>query len=455
MVALGIVVFAGVGVYLLFSAHAGTPTAQLQPEDGVLTSRASAVADSTASGGKGVKFTAPTASFSGPPYYFGSLVTPRDKAATEAATMKLAMVEIKWNLAQPNGPTDWNDDYLDKVRTLIQTFRDAGREVVVGFGYHFTPQWVLDLSSMKNQAGVERTDEANMVFSQAVRTATNNYIQHVDAKVGLENAWGVRINVTGAQGEIQYPDSNYWAFSTGAQNGADKPTNLAANPFPGWKPATGNVSLTTTQVDQWARWYQGALANALDEQIDTIRSTGFKGYYFMVSAGGGERPSAWVNDVNNKLQSTSLIGRGVAWDKLYSMLKNRKNIVAYSSSTAETSNYNTCTAADKSVALSSTTANTWSAARWLSRVADENGFYKGGENPGYSDSGKAYYTDTSTSGMMSRAVELTTTCNYLAFFWAHDAQLWDSTLPGTSFSRYSQLINQVNNNANPKPTFPQ
>jgi hypothetical protein len=386
-------------------------------------------------------------------HYFGSLRTDPARAAAEAPTMKLAMVEMSWGRAQPNGPGSFDDAYLAGIRDQVDAFRAAGREVVLGVGLHYEPQWVFDLSSMRNQAGTLRTDQANLVFSQAVRSALNTYLQHADTIISFDRLWGVRVNVAGAQGEIQYPDSNYWAFSTGAQNGADKPTRLAPNPYPGWKPATGDTSLSVAQVEEWAQWYQGALANALDEQMDTLSATGFRGYFFLISAGSGARPSTWDAAVAGKLQTTSLVGRGVAWDKLYADLAPRANVVAYSSSTAESTSYNACTSADASVPLTSTSANSWSAGRWLTRVAHENGLQMAGENPGYADS-NTYYSDTSSSGMMARAFELTTSCGYLAFFWAHDAQLWNADLPGTSYSRYAALIDDANGGSNPRPPFP-
>ncbi len=385
--------------------------------------------------------------------FFGSLRTDPARAAAESPTMKLAMVEMSWKRAQPTGPDDLDIAYLQSIRDQIDTFRAAGRQVVVGLGMHYEPDWVLALSQMRNQTGAVRTDQANVVFSAAVRSALADYITQADAVIGFEDVWGVRINAAGAQGEIQYPDGNYWAFSTGAQNGADMPAGLAPNPFPGWKPATGDTSLSVSQVEQWALWYQGAMADAMDDQMDAVAATGFRGWFFLIGAGSGARPSTWDSAIAGKLQATSLVGTGVAWDKFYAALRPRDHVVAYSSSTAQSTSYNVCQPGDDQVAIDDVAANSWSAARWMTRVAHENGFAVAGENPGYHDSND-YYIDTTADGKMARAVDTADRCGFLAFFWAHDAQLWSPDLPQTSYSRYAQLINGVTGGLNPTPPFP-
>lgn len=394
------------------------------------------------------------------PHYFGSLKTSTVRATSEAPTMKLAMVEMNWRTAQADDadPSTWDMDYFADIRTQINTFKAAGRRVVLGLGIHYEPTWVLELSRMRNQTGAENTTNANIAFSQAVRSAVNDYLAQIDAQVGVDDLWGIRINVTSNAGEVQYPTDDFWAYSTGAQNGADKPLNLAPNPFPGWKAGTGDASLSVTQVEQWARWYQGALANAMDEQMDTLTAAGFHGYYFPVTAGGGLRPTRWNALIGAELATvaTNGVGRGIAWDAFYDALEPRANVVAYSSSTAEKStSANSCLSSDNTVAISSSSADSWPAARWMARVAHEHGHLVAGENPGYSSGISTYYKDPSSAGMMSQSFDIVDSCGFLAFFWAHDDQLWDGTNhPDTSYARYAALINDVNADSNPAPPFP-
>lgn len=395
-------------------------------------------------------------------HYFGSLKTDPARASEEAPTMKLAMVEMNWRTAQqgPGGvddddPETWNAAYFAETRDKIDAFRASGRQVVLGLGMHYEPAWVLELSHMRDQNGVENTTNANVAFSQSVRTALNDYIEHTAEEIDFGDLWGFRINVASNAGEIQYPTDDFWAYSSGAQNGADKPVRLQPNPYPGWRAGTGDTSLSVRQVERWARWYQGALANSMDEQMDTISAAGFRGHYFLIAAGGGVRPQRWKALVDDKLATVANIGvgRGIAWDKFYAALKPRRHVVAYSSSTAENTNYNACERGDRRVPLDADEISSWSAARWMARVAHQYGHEVAGENPGYHHANPAY-ADTSADGMMARAFELVETCNFLAFFWAHDAQLWDPDLPGTSYARYAALIDEINHGQNPAPRLP-
>jgi len=88
-----------------------------------------------------------------------------------------------------------------------------------------------------------------------------------------------------------------------------------------------------------------------------------------------------------------------------------------------------CTPADSSVPLLSDTSSGWSAARWFSRIADEYGFGKSGENPGYAAKGAqpAAYRDTSSNGMMAITMRQAKSCGFRSIYWAHDADLWNNT----------------------------
>ena len=62
-----------------------------------------------------------------------------------------------------------------------------------------------------------------------------------------------------------------------------------------------------------------------------------------------------------------------------------------------------------------------------------------GENPGWHQSGAldARYVDPSDTGMLAAAVRQARSCRLATFYWAHDAQLWDGTVP---FARYAELV---------------
>ena len=127
----------------------------------------------------------------------------------------------------------------------------------------------------------------------------------------------------------------------------------------------------------------------------------------------------------------SIIGVGAVWDRFYQGLTVRKNTVAYISSLADGSGNNSgCLASDSSVPLNSQQALSWSAARWISRIADVNGMLKGGENPGYTASPEyqSSYVDPSSSGMAAVTMQQARSCKMQVVYWAHDDQFWDGTV---------------------------
>ncbi len=91
------------------------------------------------------------------------------------------------------------------------------------------------------------------------------------------------------------------------------------------------------------------------------------------------------------------------------------------------------------MALTSSTMDSWSATRWITRIAGQYGLAVGGENPGYGlpASIDSFYTNTSSTGMMATAIGMALSCNFKVYYWAHDIHLWDGTLP---FSLYASSI---------------
>ena len=109
-----------------------------------------------------------------------------------------------------------------------------------------------------------------------------------------------------------------------------------------------------------------------------------------------------------------------------------------------------CTPSDRDVALDAPTVQDWSATRWTSRVADEYGFPKRGENPGYDGSSKLddHYRDASADGMMAAAIRQSRDCGFQGLYWAHDEQLWDGTV---DFAQFESMAREVNGPTAPAP----
>lgn len=413
---------------------------------------------------------------SNPPEYFGSLITVSGQAATESnAGVKAAMLELKWNMIEPTDNGFTTQSSKDYIATKLQAYRKlkaAGMEVTLGLGMHFTPSWVFNLSNSRyvDQNNTQST-ELNMVFNQNVRDKAEDYIRYVDQAFaddgGLAGFWGVRLTSGGDQ-EMIYSTNRgkFYAYDVNAQNGANKPSTMAPNPMPGWKPGntTWNGSpVTNAAVSNWLEWYIGALNNVTKWQMDLIDSLGFTGYYQPVTPGTGVRPQALQSDINSLLANNSYSGTGSVWQLYYDAYRNDPRVMVYVSSVGTTSggSATTCQSGDKQLSITSSanysTFDTWNAARWQAKIANSYGLTIGGENPGYS-SGSTYYTDTSANGLMATSIKQASDCGFTVFYWAHSTSLWPPTGGGSAiipFSVYANYMNQYNHDgSSPKPQWP-
>jgi hypothetical protein len=304
---------------------------------------------------------------------------------------------------------------------------------------HFTPAWVFNRanSTYTDQNG-QASGEADFVYSQAVRQAAATYLSLVAQNLPLTNFWAIRLT-SGGDPEMLYPDGGtYWAFGKAALTGTGLASGMTANPFPNWRP--GKSGLTQAQIDQWVNWYIGGLDNVTNWQMQNLSKLGFTGYYELVTPGSGTRPDGLTSTEQHNLPNDGTTGVGAVWDRYYNMLPNKTNVIAYISSVADLSgNDDSCQASDASLPLTSPAMDSWSATRWISRIAAANKLATGGENPGYGipASLNAHYTDMSSSGMMADALRQARTCGFTVYYWAHDVRLWDGTLP---FSFYSSSI---------------
>jgi hypothetical protein len=212
---------------------------------------------------------------------------------------------------------------------------------------------------------------------------------------------------------------------------------MEPNPFPAWKP--GQPGLTTTQIDQWVNWYVGGLVDVTSWQMQTLSRLGFTGYYQTVTPGSGTRPDDLAQEQEQNLPGGTT-GVGAVWDRYYAMLPDKTNVVAYISSVADQSGGNdSWQPADLLPPLTSEMMNSWSATRWITRIAAANGLLVAGENPGYGIPAhlNSFYLDTSSAGMMATAIGQARSCGFQVFYWAHDVHLWDGTIP---FSLYTHMI---------------
>jgi hypothetical protein len=373
------------------------------------------------------------------PVIFGTLDTQPGTATTEdRAGVTMAMFELNWASFEPR-PGVVSGSYLATMKSELAAYQVAGQRVTLGLGLQDSPSWVFKLadSTYTDQDGNSST-EADFVFSQAVRSAASSYLSLIAANLPLADFWAIRLT-SGGDGEMVYPGSgNYWAFNQAALTGSGLASGMTRNPDPNWRP--GQPGLTQAQIDRWVNWYVGGLDSVTNWQLRTLSGLGFTGYYETVTPGSGTRPDVLAQTEQQNLSNDGTTGVGAVWDRYYAMLPDKTKVIAYISSVADGSGYNdSCQPEDTSLSLADNTMDSWSATRWISRIARQYGLPVGGENPGYGMPAhlNSFYLDTASAGMMAAAIQQARSCGFTVFYWAHDVQLWDGTIP---FSRYASMI---------------
>ena len=350
----------------------------------------------------------------------------------------MAMFEFNWSSFEPAEDV-FSASYLATMKSELAAYQAAGMGVTLGLGTENPPSWVFSLadSTYTDQDGNVST-EADWVFSAAVRSAAVTYFDKIAADFPLTDFWAIRLT-SGGDAEMLYPGGGtYWAFNQAALTGSGLASGMTRNPYPNWKP--GTAGLTPAQIDTWVNWYIGGLDNVTNWQMQTLSGLGFTGYYETVTPGSGTRPDYLTRAEQQNLPNDATTGLGAVWERYYSMLPDKTNVIAYISAVADESGGNdSCQAADAAVPLTSTTMDSWSATRWISRIAVANHLLVGGENPGYGLPSRldSFYTSASSAGMMTSAIREARSCDFKVFYWAHDIDLWDRTPP---FTRYTAMV---------------
>ena len=372
-----------------------------------------------------------------PQTLFGTLDTQPTTIAAEAGTsdVSMAMLELDWSRFEPS-PGVFSASYVSGMKSQLQAYQAAGMKVTLALGTYDPPSWVSSLadSSYVDQTGAKSTD-ANFVFSAAVRQAAATYMAHIAASFPLSSFYAIRLT-SGGNGEVLYPGGGtYWAFDNAALTGKGLAAGMTRNPDPNWKPGTSGLS--QAQIRAWVNWYVGGLDNVTNWQMQTLSGLGFKGYYETVTPGSGRRPDGLAQTEQQNLSNDGITGVGAVWNLYYAKLPTKTNVIAYISSVADQSGANdTCVTSDDSLALTTPSMDSWSATRWITRIANQYGLTVGGENPGYNDpaSLNTFYTNTSTTGEMAVSLAQARSCGFTVFYWAHDTDLWDGTLPFADYA---------------------
>ncbi|WP_432522699.1 hypothetical protein [Kineococcus sp. SYSU DK006] len=382
----------------------------------------------------------------GSPLTFGTLLSMPERFDDEArAGVRAAMLELSWRDVEPE-EGDFDEERLEDFARGVADARAAGRTVTLGLGLHYTPDWVGDLEDGHYvDASGRRSEAANFVFSAAVRGAAEDYVRRVARTVDLSSIAAVRLT-SGGSPEVLYPGGGrFWAFNTGALSGDGLPASMLPNPFPQWRPGGGG-RLTPEQARAWVDWYVGGLVDVVRWQRELLAELRFDGDVHVLTPGSGVRPRRLERALRSNLED-DLLGTGAVWQLLYDRLPADGRTVAFITSVADSSGGDDeCAPGDAAVALTDPRADGWSATRWITRVATENGLRVSGENPGYGlpEELERSYRDGRDSGMMAAAFRQVASCGLEGLYWAHDAQLWNGTADWEQFAALVRGAQQGN-----------
>ncbi|HET9656844.1 MAG TPA: hypothetical protein VFP72_15935 [Kineosporiaceae bacterium] len=372
--------------------------------------------------------------------FVGTLLPVPEHVGQEAsAGVSDAMVELSWRRYEPR-PGWFDPSYVRGVRDEVRHLHEVGRQVTLGLGLNDPPAWAYDVpdSRFVDQHGAV-SEQLNLVFNGTLRELAAHYLTQVVHDLGAGAFRAVRLT-SGGSAEVLYPPGGYWAFDANATGGTDRPASLPADPVPGWRPGTAEAASSPAQALAFAQWYVACLTDVLIWQRNVLRSLGFHGWYYVLTPGVGVRPAEFDQAVAAGLPD-GLLGQGAVWPQLYGQLPPTGDWVAYVTSVGDGSgDADTCSPADATVALTDPRTLTWSATRWITRIAAGAGIPVSGENPGLSDGVLAGYQDTSSEGMLARVRSQVIGCGLRGFYWAHDEQLWDGTLPFGAFAHLTAAL---------------
>ncbi|MFE0698885.1 beta-galactosidase [Streptomyces sp. NPDC058872] len=380
------------------------------------------------------------------PHWYGTLQTDPDRARTEYEHgVRVAHLQIDWGRFEPERGV-YDEEYVRGVRDRLAAFREAGLKVEAGLGLNHPPSWLPDAfpeSVFVNQFGERSTGTPNIVFSDPVREQVADYVGAVDRLVGLDDVWAVRIGVN-ENGEFAYPaplskgggPGEFWAYDGHAQ---------ADSPFPGWRPGERTYQgrpFTREDASRWYRWYAGALAGAVNWQLDLYASLGYRGQLKVLVPGGGFYPSDLRAALDARLDgspSIRLVGRGAGFFLTLGLVEHRDAVrivtTALVDGTGEPED-NGCAPGDARVDVSApddATVRAWSSARWVAAVARSAGFTRmAGESAGP-------HVAPYRAGVTERAYRQMASCGLEGMMWAFDRHLYDGT-PGSSLADYAETI---------------
>jgi hypothetical protein len=194
----------------------------------------------------------------------------------------VVLVEMRWAEAEP-AQGRWDEAYFGSVRRNIRLARSAGRGIVLNFGLHEAPDWLLAKPGARfvDQSGrVYRGDgAANLVFAGGLRAYANRYVGRVFRELGRDF---LAVRVGGLHlGELTYPyegrgSNSYWAFDPAAS------ASRAKAGLGRYAPCSGDRRL----AGRFLAWYVRQLVAFQNWQVRAVRRS-YRGSIAVVYPGLG------------------------------------------------------------------------------------------------------------------------------------------------------------------------
>lgn len=352
--------------------------------------------------------------------------------AQYTAGVRMHLVELGWDVFQPNGPADWSLNTVQAYQQRIDALIAAGPDVqlYLDLGVQYAPAWVSGIDPLMDQYGNTWSARAsngggvNIYWSPVVRAYYQTYIQKVFTSLNFRGRLSaVRVGTYG--GELLYPrqvnpgtSESFWAYDATAQ---------AQSPVPGWRPGQPSPN---GEAQRFYLWYVDNLTSTFNFIFTEIRRY-YAGNVAPVTPGGGMWDQLVTRLVSQNLYDANLsyYGTGNYWQRIYAMLPGAdQNVINWCSSVGDASG----------VDDNSTIPWDWSAAHQHAYLAQLNGRQIIAENPGrnpYDTSGGADPRRT-----MQWIFQTTQTYGYMGLLWVRQSDMSDPR--SASLRQYGLAIAQ-------------
>lgn len=370
---------------------------------------------------------------------------------TETAVgFSIAEIECGWGSATSSaGVID--PEYISQQAALAAEYKAAGWQVAVSAGIFDYPTWLP--SAVANWQNVDQggtgSGSPNFVWNPAVRALAAEYISALTSAMAEQvEVDYYRIGLS-PSGEAHFQDSlpistgtgSWWAFDPIAQAQGPNvglPEGIGPCPLPGWIPGattwnngSGTINVTIAMATEWWNWYQGAINNAHQWEMDAHKPNGYDGCFLICMPGWGESPQILENRLANLLGNSTIApgwyqaNIGSYWPSVIDAIADPDRVIVNISSVYDGSgsspvnNYSASPSTDLSAQLMQADwrVSGWSSARWISYLAQRNGNYVMGESVGNTTNGEL-------ASLVSAIMTQAQACGLYAILWANDLSLY-------------------------------